>query len=195
MEPPYHDRRDDAIDKPPSRSSIKIEPDRKSLPITRLFELHGEKVTKKSNLVKAVEALPKIEDGFTVSRLSSMVGMPSSKGYHIIKRLLAIKIVDALPKVERPPEWGNYSLSMRKKFYEEHGLQHKGRDPKLYRYSPLKALALQRDRVQEDIETIDKQATDKINALLKEYEEIENALTRQVKKTQVSHSFERRSIP
>lgn len=137
--------------------------------------------------MKAVEALQKIGGGFTASQLSSIVGMPSSKGYHVIKRLLAIKIVETLPKVERPPDWGNYSLSMRKKFYEKHGLQHKSRDPQLYRYSPLKALAFLRDRVQEEIEFIDKQASDKINALLKDYEEIENALTRQAEEAHASH--------
>jgi len=142
--------------------------------------------------MKAVGALPKIEDGFTVSRLASTVGIPSSKGYHVIKRLLAIKIVDALPKVERPPDWGSYTLSMRKKFYEKHGLQHKGRDPQLYRYSPLKALTLLRERVQQEIEGIDKQAADEINTLLKDYEEIENALTRHVRKDHTSQPFERR---
>jgi len=145
--------------------------------------------------VKAVESLQKIDDGFTVSRLSSMVGMPSSKGYHIIKRLLAIKIVETLPKVERPPDWGDYSLKMRKKFYKERGPQYRGRDPQRYRYCPLKALALIRDRVQTEIEAIDKQATDEINALLKEYEEIENVLTRQAKETPASHTFERSDLP
>ena len=123
-----------------------------------------------------------------------MVGMPSSKGYHIIKRLLVIKIVEALPKVERPPDWGDYSLKMRKKFYEEHGLRYRGRDPQRYRHCPLKALALLRERVQEDIECIDKEAADKINALLEEYEEIENALTRLVEETHASH-FWRSSLP
>lgn len=145
--------------------------------------------------MKAGQALQKIDDGFTVSQLSSIVGMPSSKGYHIIKRLSVIKIVETLPKVERPPDWGDYSLSMRKKFYKERGLQYRGRDPQRYRYCPLKALALLRDRVQTDIETVDKQATDEINALLKEYEEIENALTRQVEEAQVSHTFGRSNLP
>ena len=145
--------------------------------------------------MKAGQALQEIEDGFTVSQLSFMVGMPSSKGYHIIKRLLAIKIVETLPKVERPPDWGDYSLKMRKKFYKEHGLQYRGREPQRYRYCPLKALALLRDRVQTEIEIIDKQATDEINALLKEYEEIENVLTRRAKETHVSHTFERGALP
>jgi len=140
--------------------------------------------------VKAGQALQKIDDGFTVSQLSSIVGMPSSKGYHIVKRLSAIKIVETLPKVERPPDWGDYSLKMRKKFYEEHGLQHKGRDPQRYRYCPLKALALLREQIQIDIETIDKQAADEINALLKKYEQIENTLTKQVEEAHVSHTFE-----
>lgn len=144
--------------------------------------------------MRAVEALPKIEDGFTIAHLSSIVGMPSSKGYHIINRLLAVNLVESLPKVERPPDWGDYSLSMRKKFYEEHGLGCKGRAPQRYRYCPSKSLALLRDRIQEEIDGIDRQATDKINGLLKEYEEIENALTTQVKKTHTSHAFERSNV-
>jgi hypothetical protein len=130
-------------------------------------------------MLKAVEVLPEIEDRFTVSHLSSTVGMPTSKGHYIMKRLKAIKLVDPLPKIERPPDWGSYTLSMRKLFYEKNGLQHKGRDPQLYRYSPLKALTHLRERVQQEIDDIDKQASDEINALLREYEEIENALTRQ----------------
>jgi hypothetical protein len=178
--------RDDVIEKASSRSPRETEPRGKSTPIMRLFELHGERVAKRSNLVKAVEALREIEDGFTVPRLSSVVGMPPSKGYLIIKRLLAIKIVEALPKVERPPDWGEYSLGMRKRFYEEHGIRYRGRDPQRYRHCPSKALALLRERVQEDIERIDEEATDRINALLEEYEEIGDALTRRVEEAHAS---------
>lgn len=116
--------------------------------------------------------------------------MPSSKCYYLIKRLLAVNLVEALPKVERPPDWGDYSLGMRKKFYEEHSLRWIGRDPQRYRYCPFKALALLRDRVQGEIDDIDRQATDKINGILKEYDEIESALTTQAKKTHMPHAFE-----
>jgi len=137
------------------------------------------RVTANSNLVKALEAVPDLEEGFAVSRLASAIGMPASKGYHVMKRLQDVRIVEALPRVERPPDWGSYTLSMRKKFYEEHGLGHKGRDPQLYMYSPLKALALLRRRVQEEIEGIDKRAADDVNALLRDYEDVEKYLTRQ----------------
>jgi hypothetical protein len=173
------------------RSSRGKRPGDRSRLVTRLFELHGERVAEDSYLAKAVGALEDIGDGFTVSRLSAAVGMPPSKGYRVVNRLQAVRIVEALPGIERPPDWGDYSLGMRKRFYEEHGLRRRGRDPRRYRYSPARALALLRERIQEEIEGIDRQAADEINALLEEYEEIQGALTRRVEKTH-AHTLEGR---
>jgi hypothetical protein len=174
------------------RSSRGKEPVAGSRLATRLFELHGERVAENSYLAKAFGTLEEIGDGFTVPGLSAAVGMPPSKGYRVVKRLQAVRIVEDLPGVERPPDWGDYSRGMRKRFYEEHGLRRRGRDPRRYKYSPARALALLRERVQEEIEGIDRRAADEINALLEEYEEIEGALTRRLEEAQ-EHTLEGRS--
>jgi len=147
-------------------------------PLILLLRLHGERVTDRSYTVKAVEALPRLGEAFTVSQLSRAAGIPRSKGYPTLRRLLGLRVVEALPRLRRPDDWGEYTLGMRKRFYREHGLPLRGKEPRRYTYCPQRALAYVRGKVLREIADIDAEAQTRIARLLREYDEAERRLRR-----------------
>lgn len=147
-------------------------------PLILLLRLHGERVTCRSYTVKAVEALPRLGEAFTVSQLSGAAGIPRSKGYPTLRRLMGLRVVEALPRLRRPDDWGEYTLGMRKRFYREHGLPSRGKEPRRYRYCPRQTLAYLRGKVLREIADIDAEAQTRIARLLREYDEVERRLRR-----------------
>ncbi|MCW4050410.1 MAG: hypothetical protein NWE89_11820 [Candidatus Bathyarchaeota archaeon] len=109
-------------------------------------------------------------------QLTRSAGIPRTKGYVAIRRLLEHGLVVELPKVPRPPDWRNYSKGMRKRFYEENGIPGKGAEPTRYRYTPVKALLKARRVLRDRIRKIDGEALCRIQGLLEEFSEVQGAL-------------------
>ncbi len=149
-------------------------------PLRLLLRLHGERVTDRSYAVKALEALPRMGEAFTVSQLSRAAGIPRSKGYPTLRRLLGLRLVEALPRLRRPDDWGEYTLGMRKRFYREHGLPLRGKEPRRYRYCPQRTLAHLRGEVMREIAEIDAEAQTRIAGLLGALDEAEGRLRSRV---------------
>lgn len=147
-------------------------------PLRKLLRLHGMRVTDGSYAVKALEALPRMGGVFTVSQLSRAAGIPRSKGYPTVRRLEELGLVEALPGLRRPDDWGEYTLGMRKRFYRDHGLPPRGKEPRRFRYRPRRALEHLRDGVMREIATVDTEAQKRIAVLLGALDEAEGLLRR-----------------
>lgn len=147
-------------------------------PLKSVLLLHGMRVTDRSYAVKALEALPRMGGVFTVSQLSRAAGIPRSKGYPTVRRLQKLGLVEALPRLRRPDDWDEYTLGMRKRFYREHGLPPRGKEPRRYRYRPLRALVHLREEVMQEIAAVDAEAQKRIKGLLGALDEAETLLRR-----------------
>ena len=144
--------------------------------IIKLLELQGIKPNPRSYITKAAKALPTLTNNFTVPTLAKKAGIPRSKGYPTIKLLEELHLVTRVSKVKRPPDWGEYTRSMRKRFNYEHGLPRRGIEPQRYRYTPVEALLFLRMEINRKIRREDQRALQRINAIRSQYGVVANGL-------------------
>jgi len=145
--------------------------------ITKLLTLHGIKTSKRSYITRAAKALPTLTKPFTVPVLARRAGIPRSKGYPTIKQLQKLRLVKPVQKTLRPPDWNEYTRSMRKRFNRQHGLPTRGIEPQRYQYTPREALLYLRETISKQIQQVDQHALNRITTLTQEYSVIEDALS------------------
>lgn len=144
--------------------------------ILKLIQLHGYRADEKSYITKAVRTLPHLTENFTVPEMARKADIPRSKGYPAIKALQDLGLVETIPKIHRPDDWDDYSLSMRKRFYSENGLPKRGMEPQRYKFSRLRAVMELRDVVRRRILEIDEGAFTETARLMSEYHDIVSIL-------------------
>jgi hypothetical protein len=88
-------------------------------------------------------------------------------GERVTDRSYAVKALEALPR-------------MGKRFYREHGLPLRGKEPRRYRYCPQRTLAHLRGEVMREIADIDAEAQTRIAGLLGALDEAEGRLRSRV---------------
>jgi hypothetical protein len=142
-----------------------------------LLQIHGVKTTNKSYITRAAKALPALIKPFTVPTMARKAGIPRSKGYPTIKELEHLRLVRPVPKIERPPDWDEYTRSMRRRYNKKHGLPQRGIEPQRYTYTPNIALKHLRETISRKIQSVDQKALREISELTHRYKSIEDALS------------------
>ena len=144
--------------------------------IIKLLELQGIKTNKRSYITKAAQALPTLKPTFTVPTLAKKAGIPRSKGYPTIRQLEELRLVSKVPKIKRPPDWNEYTRSMRKRYNHEHGLPRRGIEPQRYQYTPGEALLYLRVEISKKIYRVDQGAIKRIQLIRSQYGLVANGL-------------------
>ena len=145
--------------------------------ILKLLELHGIKTDQRSYITRAATILPSMGSAFTVPALARKSRIPRSKGYPTINQLKRLCLVKPVPKVERPPDWKEYTRSMRKRFNQRHGLPKRGIEPQRYTYTPNEALWHLKEEISSRIRQVDRDALRRINEITGTYKSIETCLS------------------
>lgn len=145
--------------------------------IIRLLQLHGIKTDKRGYITRAATTLPAMKKPFTVPTLARKAEVPRSKGYPTIKQLQKLCLVRPVPKIERPPDWQEYTRSMRKRFNKINGLPMRGIEPQRYIYTPEEALWHLREMISHKIKQVDSDALKRIQEITSTYKAIEEGLS------------------